>query len=139
SPSGSTIVFENLTNIRDRVTHRKGEGQRRMHSWSFAQLDTFTTYKAQAKGIQVVKVDPRYTSQQCSRCGYQARTNRRSQSLVLCRSCGYCLSADLNASINIREKYRASLASVGTPSLVGSPVKLPLVSDPCDLGTSPRL
>jgi IS605 OrfB family transposase len=126
---GSTIVLENLTNIRERVTHRKGEGQRRMHSWSFAQLFGFITYKAEARGIRVVKVDPRHTSQTCSRCGYQHRSNRRSQSLFLCRKCGYCLNADLNASINIREKYIASLADFGIPLVGGSPVKRPIVSD----------
>ena len=118
---GSTIVLENLTNIRERVTHRKGAGQRRMHSWSFAQLFGFLTYKAEARGIRVVKVDPRHTSQTCS--------NRRSQSLFLCRKCGYCLNADLNASINIREKYIASLADFGIPLVGGSPVKRPIVSD----------
>ena len=126
---GSTIVLENLTNIRERVTHRKGAGQRRMHSWSFAQLFGFITYKAEARGIRVVKVDPRHTSQTCSRCGSQHRSNRRSQSLFLCRKCGYCLNADLNASINIREKYIASLAGFGIPLVGGSPVKRPIVSD----------
>jgi putative transposase len=116
---GSTIVLENLSNIRERVTHKKGEGQRRMHSWSFAQFWSFTAYKAETRGIQVVKVDPRHTSQTCSRCGHQARNNRRSQSLFLCRNCGYCLNADLNASYNIRDKHLACLASVGTPSPVG--------------------
>ncbi len=125
---GSTLVLENLTNIRERVTHRKGEGQRRVHSWSFAQLHAFTAYKAEARGVQVVKVDPRHTSQTCSRCGHQARTNRRSQSLFLCRQCGYCLSADLNASYNIRDKHIACLASEGRSLAGGSPVKRPIVS-----------
>jgi hypothetical protein len=49
-------VLENLTNIRERVTHRKGEGQRRLHSWSFAQFHAFLFYKAEARGIQVVKI-----------------------------------------------------------------------------------
>ncbi len=118
---GSTIVLENLSHIRERVTHRWGEGRRRMHSWSFAQLQSFLAYKAEAQGSEVVKIDPRHTSQTCSRCGHQARTNRRSQSLFRCRNCGYCLNADLNASYNIRDKYVSSLASVGTPSLVGRP------------------
>src|SRR6266699_847394 len=108
---GSTIVLENLTEIRERVTHKKGEGQRRMHAWSFAQFHTFLSYKAQARGIQVVKVDPRHTSQMCSKCGQQTRNNRRSQSLFLCRACGYCLNADLNASINIRDKHLAILGT----------------------------
>lgn len=125
---GSTIVLENLANIRERVTHRKGEGQRRMHSWSFAQLHLFVAYKAEARGIQVVKVDPRHTSQTCSRCGYQARNNRRSQSLFLCRQCSYCLNADLNASYNIRDKHLACLVSEGTSLAGGLPVKQPLVS-----------
>ena len=118
---GSTIVLENLSNIRERVTHKRGEGQRRMHSWSFAQFHRFLAYKAEAQGIEVVKIDPRHTSQTCSRCGHQARTNRRSPSLFRCRNCGYCLNADLNASYNLRDKYVSSLASAGTPSLVGRP------------------
>jgi len=125
---GSTIVLENLTNIRERVTHRQGEGQRRLHSWSFAQFQAFLSYKAEARGIQVVKIDPRHTSQTCSRCGHQARNNRRSQSLFLCRRCQYCLNADLNASYNIRDKYVSSRASIGTSFAGGSPVKRPLVS-----------
>lgn len=125
---GSTIVLENLTNIRERVTQRKGEGQRRMHSWSFAQFHAFLSYKAEARGIQVVTIDPRHTSQTCSRCGHQARNNRRSQSLFLCRRCQYCLNADLNASYNIRDKYVSTLASFSTSFAGGSPVKRPLVS-----------
>ncbi|WP_220197544.1 zinc ribbon domain-containing protein [Ktedonospora formicarum] len=82
-----------------------------MHSWSFAQFHAFLSYKAQEKGIDVVKIDPRHTSQTCSRCGHQARNNRRSQSLFLCRVCGFSLNADLNASRNIREKYLASLGT----------------------------
>jgi putative transposase len=135
TPNGATIVLENLKNIRE--TSRMGRGKqnknvdnkRRLHSWSFAQLYSFIEYKAEAHGMTVVKVDPRHTSQQCSRCGYQHRSNRRSQSLFKCRHCGYSLNADLNASINIRDKHLASLASVGTPSLAGCPVTQPIVSD----------
>jgi putative transposase len=136
---GATIVLENLTDIRERVTHKKGEGQRRMHSWSFAQLFSFIAYKAESRGIQVTRIDPRHTSQTCSKCGYQARNNRRSQSLFPCRTCGYCLNADLNASYNIREKYISSLAQDGTPVLSGSPVKRPIVPTLRSQGQAPVL
>jgi putative transposase len=132
---GSTIVLENLKNIREnsqmgrgKKDSKKRDNKRRLHSWSFAQLYVFIGYKAQARGIQVVKIDPRHTSQQCSRCGYQHRSNRRSQSVFLCRHCGYCLNADYNAAKNIREKYLASLAQDGTPVLSGPSVKRPIVS-----------
>jgi len=124
---GSTIVLENLKHIRE--TSKMGRGKknknvhnkRKLHSWTFAQLYDFIAYKGQEHGMAVVKIDPRHTSQTCSRCGYQHRANRRSQSLFLCRKCGYCLNADLNASINIREKHLASLASVGTSFAGGLP------------------
>ncbi len=122
---GSTLVLENLTNIRETSTVGRGKHnknvstKRRFHNWSFAQFHGFLSYKAEARGIEVVKVDPRHTSQTCRRCGYQARNNRRSQSLFLCRKCGYCLNADLNASYNIAKKY--SLADFGTSLVGGSP------------------
>jgi IS605 OrfB family transposase len=134
TPPGSTLVLENLTDIRATSNIGRGkknktvETKRRFHSWSFAQFHGFLSYKAEARGIQVVKVDPRHTSQTCSKCGYQHRANRRSQSLFLCRSCGYQLNADLNASYTIRNKYVASLALLGTPLESGSPVKRPIVS-----------
>ncbi|WP_201387351.1 RNA-guided endonuclease TnpB family protein [Ktedonobacter sp. SOSP1-52] len=107
---GSTIVIENLTHIRSTSKIRKkGETKRRLHSWSFAQFHMFLIYKAQECGIQVVKVDPRHTSQTCSQCGHQHRSNRKTQSLFLCKQCGYCLNADLNAAYNIRNKHLASL------------------------------
>jgi len=143
APQGSTLVFENLTNIR--TTSKIGRGKkhktvdtkRRFHSWSFAQLHRFTTYKAAARGSVVTKVDPRHTSQTCSRCGYQHRYNRRSQSLFLCRQCGYCLNADLNAAQNIREKHIASLAGVDTSSSAGVSVNTPIVSTLRSEGQAP--
>lgn len=111
------------------------ENKRRLHNWTFAQLYNFIAYKAQEVGIAVVKIDPRHTSQTCSRCGYQARNNRRSQSLFLCRTCGYCLNADLNAAINIREKYLASLPSGWYTCPEWATVKWPIVSV-FGLGTS---
>lgn len=129
SPAGSTIVLENLTHIRSRVKQRKGQQQRRLHSWSFAQLKSFITYKAEERGQQVVLVDPRHTSQTCSACGHQARNNRRSQSLFSCRNpqCGYTLNADLNAGYNIRNKHLASLGRTLAGGLPSSGLSSPLL------------
>jgi putative transposase len=107
APAGSTIVVENLTHIRQRTKHRTPKQRRRMHSWSYAQLQAFIRYKAEERGCTVVAVDPRHTSQTCSCCGYQARNNRRTRGLFHCRMCGYKLHADLNAAYNIAAKYHA--------------------------------
>ncbi|MBT9544376.1 MAG: transposase [Candidatus Sericytochromatia bacterium] len=102
--SGQTLVFENLTDIRGRVKLKKAQ-RKRLHKWSFAQLQTFVEYKAQAVGVSVVFVDPRYTSQKCSQCKHVSRSNRPEQSVFKCRVCKFTCHADHNAAINIRANY----------------------------------
>ena len=121
---GSTIVVENLKDIRTRVKQRKGRQNRRFHGWSFAQLRTFLTYKAEDRGSTVVGVDPRHTSQTCPSCGFVYRHNRRSQSEFCCRRCGFQLKADLVGARNIRTKY---LADVGKTDIGGLPVNQAIV------------
>jgi transposase len=48
----------------------------------------------------VIYVNPKHTSQRCSRCGYIDKDNRHG-SVFRCRNCGFELNVDLNASRNI--------------------------------------
>ena len=112
--SGATLVFEDLTNIRGRAKVRKVQ-RRRLHGWSFAQFQAFVSYKAEARGIKVGFVDPRYTSQKCSQCRHIERGNRPSQSEFRCKKCGFECHADYNASMNIRNDFLKSRAAVNQP------------------------
>ena len=56
-------------------------------------------------GVQVVAVDPRYTSQKCSRCGKTSKSNRNLDRHLYSCSCGLHLNDDLNAARNIRANY----------------------------------
>ncbi len=76
----------------------------------WGQLERKLAYKAG----QVVKVDPAYTSQTCSRCGHVGQANRPSQAVFACQACGWALNADHNAAINIL--VRAGLPSVPVPA-----------------------
>ena len=49
----------------------------------------------------VIKVNPVYTWQRCSRCGYIETANRTSQSAFKCLECGLSKNADINAAINL--------------------------------------
>jgi IS605 OrfB family transposase len=103
------IGLEDLAGIREAKVRRK---QRARHAnWSFFQLRSFIAYKSERVGVRVILVDPRYTSQTCSECGYVDRANRKSQSLFLCVSCGFSTSADTNASLNIRDRATVILAN----------------------------
>lgn len=97
------IALEDLKGIRKSA----GTGKRskdfnsRLHRWSFYQLAQFVEYKAENAGLQVIKVDPKYTSQGCCKCGYTEKANRSGHAFV-CKACGYWVHADLNAARNIR-------------------------------------
>lgn len=72
-----------------------------LKDWTYFDLQNKIEQKANALGIVVVKINPKYTSQRCSKCGYIDKENRQSQSLFVCKHCGYETNADLNASKNI--------------------------------------
>jgi len=96
----SAIALEDLTNIRKTARHRK-RFRRIFHRWAFFQLRQFISYKAQMSGIQVILVDPAYTSQICSQCGSFGIRNAEHFS---CPFCGFFADADYNASLNIRSR-----------------------------------
>ena len=91
------IVFEELTNIRSRIRGNK-RMRSRLHRWSWDELQQFVEYKAEAKGIGVVYVNPAYTSQTCSRCGCLGVRQRHQ---FRCPSCGSYQHSDRNAAINL--------------------------------------
>lgn len=106
--AGDTIVLENLTGIR-KSKMRKAQ-RYAFHSWNFFELQRFIIYKALAKGIRIVFIDPRNTSRTCSKCDYCNKGNRKSQSDFCCLKCEFAINADLNASCNIRNKYLDSIS-----------------------------
>ena len=95
--TGRGIAVEDLTGICERVRFRK-PGRAAVHSWAFFQLGAFLAYKARRAGVPLVRVDPAYTSQECSRCHHVERRNRLAQACFSCRSCGFACHADRNAS-----------------------------------------
>ena len=68
-------------------------------SWSewFRQL----SYKAADAGRNFSAVDPKYTSQTCSECGFKHPDNRKTQADFECLSCGFRDNADHNGAVNI--------------------------------------
>jgi len=108
------IAVEELTGIRARVRLRKPQ-RVALHCWSFAQLGRFLTYKARRAGIPLVRVDPRYTSQTCSKCGHRDRRNRPEQATFICRSCGVVAHADGNAAVNIAQRGVDDWGAVNRP------------------------
>ncbi len=68
---------------------------------SWGKFFELLEYKLRRNGGQLVRVDPKYTSQKCSCCGHISKENRQSQAKFECVECGSQKNADHNASINI--------------------------------------
>jgi len=109
------IVLEDLTHIRSNIKARK-RVRTRLHRWAFRQLQTFVECKAKALGIDVLYVDPAYTSQTCSSC---LDLGKRERHLFKC-TCGFRAHADCNASRNLARIGKTAVlprAAVSRPNV----------------------
>ena len=95
-----TIVVGDLTGIRDNIDYGKRANQK-LHQWAFGRVTELITYKAQALGIKVERIDEAYTSQTCPQCGNRKKPKNRNYT---CK-CGFQYHRDGVGAINIREKY----------------------------------
>lgn len=100
------FVLEDLEGVTfNTVKRRRKEKRNEHHSWAFYQFEEFLTYKAKEIGAKVIKIDPRYTSQTCSKCGNVDKTARNLEIHEYhCKQCGYRSNDDRLAAMNIQTK-----------------------------------
>ncbi len=115
------IVLENLKGIKvnSKKMRKVGEQTRkRFANWAYYQLEHCIVNKALEAGKMVLFVNPKYTSQRCSRCGHVAKSNRNGAEFA-CKQCGFSIHADLNAARNISERGNAVFgrAEVNRPNV----------------------
>ncbi len=97
-------------------------------SWkAFANM---VAYKAASAGCQIVFVEPRGTSNTCSKCGL-AREMPLSQRTFACNCCGLVLDRDVNAAKNILIRATAGMAGSNAS---GNGIVMPPVKEeaPCE-------
>lgn len=95
------IVFEDLTNIRERLPHVEWH-----HLLAFRRLVEYVEYKAPERGVAVKQVDLGHTSQRCSYmgCGFTHEGNRDGEQFRYL-NCGYEINADYNDAKNVGLRY----------------------------------
>ena len=81
----------------------------------FGLLEQMIVAKAEEAGRRIVRVDPRFSSQECSRCGTIASESRRKRRFR-CVACGFTCHADVNAALVIRRRGQSALMSELIPA-----------------------
>jgi len=93
------IMFENLDHIRENIANGS-----KFQQWTYKKFVDLVEYKVESTALFVDFVNPAYTSQRCSKCGFTHEDNRDDKQFV-CRDCGYEVNADYNGAKNIANRY----------------------------------
>lgn len=111
-----TIFMEDLKGI-----VKKGAGKKKvndaMTALAIGRLLETIKKELERTGGTCARVDPAYSSRECSRCGHEEKANRKGRDKFKCKACGYeaipkfegTPPADYNAAINIHNRGRVSL------------------------------
>ena len=97
SMKADVVIFENL-NIGNMVKNHHLAKSIMDASWG--KLVQYTRYKVEETGGELVLVDPRGTSQTCSKCGGYVQKSL-SDRIHVCQECGFVADRDWNAALNI--------------------------------------
>jgi putative transposase len=94
-----------------KMVKQKSGLNRTILSASFYQFLAMLEYKhSMLNDKLLVKVNPAYTSQECSKCGCRDKLNRPKQHIFRCTNCGHKANPDIQATTNILNK---GLQSIG--------------------------
>lgn len=111
-PDGRVVIaMEDLKELRP-VRGKKYERALNymLSSFAYRRLQQLIKYKAEEAGIPVVLLPPEWTSTTCSKCGHNDPANRPgSGGFFRCTRCGYTMNSDLNAAINIANRFYEKL------------------------------
>jgi putative transposase len=125
APEKAVLVFEDLQIPQPQKGKVKGKAlRRRLSLWQHGLIRECVESLAEEHGMLVTKVNPAYTSQTCSRCGLRGVRKRHT---FKCPPCGYCTHADLNAAVNIRNRY--TVLRYSAPASIGAEALSPLAEE----------
>lgn len=111
----SLISLENL-NIKGMVQEKFGK---QINDAGWGTLASMLCYKAENAGCKVVFVNPKGTTQECSRCGTVVPKTLADR-VHNCPSCGLILDRDLNAAYNILKRCTVGHTEINACGVVPS-------------------
>ena len=88
----------------EKMVKQKSGLNRAILSASFYQFLTMLEYKSKLNDKLFVKVNPAYTSLECSVCGNRDKKNRPKQDRFECTACGFKINLDIQAAQTILKR-----------------------------------
>lgn len=102
APKGTLFVLEDLTGIRNATEKVRTKHRYVSVSWAFFEFRKMLEYKAKMYGHKVVCVSPKYTSQDCPKCGHREKSNRdKANHRFCCKKCQYKSNDDRIGAMNL--------------------------------------
>ena len=96
-----TLIVEDLKSVKSGSRGRiRKEFNNKLQRWSYPKVLGKLQSVCEVQGIGLIKVDPAYTSQTCSACGFVDKASRKGERFC-CTKCGMEMDADINAAKNI--------------------------------------
>ena len=101
------VVVENLSNLNNN-SKLKGRLSKNIRSsigsWNYSYWLNKIEMTCEESRASFRTVQPYYTSQRCSKCSHTDSKNRIGE-VFKCQKCGYSGNADINAALNIKERF----------------------------------
>lgn len=95
-------IFAEDLDIKEMVKNKNYSKSISDVSWS--KFLEYLEYKT-----ELIKVDAKYSSQECNNCGHIAKENRPNQEMFRCIKCGHEGNADFEASLTIKKRGQSLL------------------------------
>ena len=103
-PEGATVALERLS-VKDMRMKSRQMNRALRASQLVGYARDKLKFKLDERGLRFRSVQPAYSSQQYSQCGFTLPMNRRSQTVFRCLWCGFEANPDENAARNIAERF----------------------------------
>ena len=92
------LVIENLNDMK-----RYAKWGKKSQFWRVGYIQQRITDLCEENNVWLTRINPAFTSIDCSKCGHR-HVNNRSSEKFRCLDCEMEMDADLNAAINIRNR-----------------------------------
>lgn len=94
------LIVEDLKNVKQNTKGKfRKSFNNKLQRWCYSKVLDKLAMRCEAEGLELIKINPAYTSQKCSKCGIIDEKNRKGESYRC--ACGNKMHADTNAAINI--------------------------------------